>query len=273
MPDLNCEIDATIWEALQEMAAASGAPMDHLVNRALAEFLGVGHHTLYQVSTAGALVEGVHQGVVSVGTLRQHGDFGLGTFEDLDGEMVLLDGKVYRVRGDGSVDRADDNALTPFAVATRFPAGPAVSVSMEDMESLSEALDGLRESSNVFFAVRIDGRFQRMKVRVVCRTAPGVRLVDATVNQVESDLGPISGTLVGFWSPPYASGLEVAGYHFHFLTDDRRAGGHVLDCAGSQLQTQIQMEGSVHVALPDNSAFLNAHLEGDPTAALAQAEH
>jgi acetolactate decarboxylase len=273
MPDLNCAVDATIWEALQEMAAASGAPVDHLVNRALAEFLGVGHHTLYQVSTAGALVEGVYQGVVSVGTVRQHGDFGLGTFDDLDGEMVLLDGTVYRVRGDGSVDRADDEALTPFAVATRFPAGPAVSLAVDDMEALGEALDGLRESSNVFFAVRIDGLFERMKVRVICRTIPGVRLVDATANQVESELGPISGTLVGFWSPPYASGLEVAGYHLHFLTDDRRAGGHVLDCAGRELRAQIQMEGSVHVALPDNRAFLNANLEGDPTADLAQAEH
>ncbi len=273
MPDLNCEVDATVWEALQEVAAASGAPVVHLVNRALAEFLGVGHHALYQVSTAGALVEGVYQGVVSVGTVRQHGDFGLGTFDDLDGEMVLLEGRVYRVRGDGSVDQADDEALTPFAVATRFPAGPAVSLAVDDMGALGEALDGLRESSNVFFAVRIDGLFERMKVRVICRTVPGVRLVDATANQVESELGPISGTLVGFWSPPYASGLEVAGYHLHFLSDDRRAGGHVLDCAGLELRTQIQMEGTVHVALPDSRAFLSAHLEGDPTADLAQAEH
>ena len=116
-------------------------------------------------------------------------------------------------------------------------------------------MDGLRESSNVFFAVRIDGRFDRMKVRVMCRTAPGVRLVDATANQVEKELGPISGTLVGFWSPPYASGLEVAGYHLHFLTDDRRAGGHVLDCAGRELRTQIQMEGSVHVGPARQSRF------------------
>jgi acetolactate decarboxylase len=79
--------------------------------------------------------------------------------------------------------------------------------------------------------------------------------------------------LVGFWSPPYASGLEVAGYHFHFLTDDRAVGGHVLDCGGRDLQAQIQLEGSVHVALPDNRAFLTADLLSDPTADLERAEH
>ena len=247
--------------------------MDHLVNRALAEFLGVGIHTLYQVSTAGALVEGVNQGAISVGTVRQHGDFGLGTFDGLDGEMVLLDGNVYRVRSDGSVDEVEDDALTPFAVATRFEAGRTVDLADSDLATLTAALDGLRNSSNVFFAVRVDGRFDRIRVRVVCRTAPGVRLVQATANQFERELGPVDGTIVGFWSPPYASGLEVAGYHFHFLTDDRRAGGHVLDCAGHELRAQIQMEGSVHIALPDTRAFLTADLERDPTADLAAAEH
>jgi acetolactate decarboxylase len=270
---LNCRLDETIFRALEETAASSGATVEHLVNLALSEFLGVGHHTMYQVSTAGSLVEGVYQGAISVGTLREHGDFGLGTFDDLDGEMVLLDGKVYRVRSDGSVSEVEDDALTPFAVATRFEAGPVASIAVEDLAELTATIDGLRESSNVFFAVRVDGHFDRMRVRVVCRTAPGVKLVQATANQVERELGPIGGTLVGFWSPPYASGLEVAGYHFHFLTDDRRAGGHVLDCRGSDLRAQIQVEGSVHVALPDNRAFLSADLERDPTADLAQAEH
>ncbi len=121
--------------------------------------------------------------------------------------------------------------------------------------------------------MRIDGRFDRMRTRVVCRAGAGLKLVQATAHQFENELGPTGGTIVGFWSPPYASGLEVAGYHFHFLTDDRRAGGHVLDCAGDQLRAQIQMEGSVHIALPNSRAFLTADLKRDPTADLAKAEH
>ena len=103
--------------------------------------------------------------------------------------------------------------------------------------------------------------------------APGVRLVHAVAAQAERDLGPTRGSLVGFWSPPYASGWEIAGYHFHFIAEDRASGGHVLDCAGRDLLTQIQMEGSVHVAMPANRAFLTANLERDPRADLAQSEH
>jgi acetolactate decarboxylase len=100
-----------------------------------------------------------------------------------------------------------------------------------------------------------------------------MKLLQATSSQFENELGPSDGTLVGFWSPPYASGIEVAGYHFHFISDDRQVGGHVLDCAGRELQAQVQIEGSVHVALPNTRAFLNADLDRDPTADLAEAEH
>jgi acetolactate decarboxylase len=274
MPELHARVDHHVWDALQRHASRSGAPVDHLVNRALAEFLGVGHHTLYQVSTAGALVEGIYQGAVSVGLLREHGDFGLGTFENLDGEMVVLDGAVYRVTSDGTVHTVDDDALTPFAVVTRLDA-QAVTVldATADLDALTAALDRMRPSSNVFFAVRVDGHFDEVRVRAACRTMPGVPLVEATAHQSEFELESVTGTAVGFWSPPYASGFEVAGYHLHFLTDDRTAGGHVLALSGSALVARLQEEGDVHLALPDNSAFRNADLAHDPSAALDQAEH
>ena len=274
MADLRCRVDEAVWQALHEQAATSGAPITHLVNRALAEFLGIEHHTLYQVSTAGALVEGVYQGAVTVGRLREHGDFGLGTFENLDGEMVVLDGEVYRVGSDGTVGEVGDDSLTPFALVTRFGAGRSVVLpAVDHLDALTAALDGLRTSGNLFFAVRVDGRFDHVHVRAACRTAPGVPLVTATAQQAEFELEAVRGTMVGFWSPPYASGFEVAGYHLHFLTDDRRAGGHVLGCRGASLEARVQDEGEIHLALPDNRAFLGADLDGDPRAALDRAEH
>jgi acetolactate decarboxylase len=274
MPELRARVDGRISEALEALARTSGAPLDHLVERALAEYLGVEHHTLYQVSTAGALVEGVYQGAVSVGVVREHGDFGLGTFEDLDGEMVVLDGHVFRVSSDGDVHEVPDHATTPFAVVTRFGDPPTrVIDAVDDFPALTAAVDALRDSANVFFAVRVDGRFDAVHVRAACRTAPGVRLAVATEHQAEFELGPVDGTMVGFWSPPYASGVEVAGYHLHFVSDDRRTGGHVLGCAGKQLRVRVQEEADVHLALPDTTAFRRADLTHDPTADLDRAEH
>jgi acetolactate decarboxylase len=274
MPELRARVDASVLTALEQQARASGAPADHLVERALAEFLGVDHHTLYQVSTAGALVEGIYQGAVSVAIVREHGDFGLGTFEDLDGEMVVLDGQVLRVDSDGTVGEVADDVRTPFAVVTRFGEPPAHELGpIDDFAALTDALDGLRRSANVFFAVRIDGRFDAVHVRAACRTAPGVPLAVATESQAEFELGAVTGTMVGFWSPPYASGVEIAGYHLHFVTDDRTAGGHVLDCRGARFVARIQEESDVHLALPDTAAFRDADLTHDPTADLDRAEH
>lgn len=274
MPELTARVDAGVIDALDALARTSGAPRDHLVERALAEYLGVEHHTLYQVSTAGALVEGVYQGAVSVGLVREHGDFGLGTFEDLDGEMVVLDGHVFRVSLAGDVHEVPDDATTPFAVVTRFgrPA-PVALDEVDHLAALTAAIDAVRDSANVFFAVRVDGHFDTVHVRAACRTAPGVPLAVATEEQAEFELGAVDGTLVGFWSPPYASGVEVAGYHLHFLTDDRTAGGHVLDCRGRGLRLWIQEESDVHLALPDTAAFRAADLTHDPTADLDRAEH
>jgi acetolactate decarboxylase len=274
MGELRARVDASVLDALHEHARTSGAPVDHLVERALAEFLGVEHHTLYQVSTAGALVEGVYQGAVSVGVVREHGDFGLGTFEDLDGEMIVLDGHVFRVGSDGRVSEVADDRRTPFAVVTRFGDPPPVHIGHIDaVGALTGVLDGLRQSANLFLAVRVDGRFDAVHVRAACRTTPGVPLAIATGSQAEFELGTVRGTMVGFWSPPYASGVEIAGYHLHFLSDDRTVGGHVLDCRGADLTVRLQEECDVHLALPDTTAFRDADLTRDPTADLDRAEH
>ena len=125
-PQLNCTLSAGLWAILQEHSRKTNEPVSHIVSRALAEYLQVSHSTLYQVSTATAQVEGIYQGAVRVRTLREHGDLGLGTFENLDGEMVIVDGRFFQARSDGSVAEVDDNVLAPFAVITRFAPDPAI---------------------------------------------------------------------------------------------------------------------------------------------------
>jgi alpha-acetolactate decarboxylase len=171
--------------------------------RDVKEYRQVSHHTLYQLSTAVALVEGIYQGAVRVGTLR---------------------------------------------------------------------FDALRPSDNFVFALRVDGHFDYVHTRAMCRTAEGVPLVQAAAVQPEFEFHGVSGTLVRFWTPEYAKTLNVRGYHLHFLSADRQSGGHLLQCRGTNLRLQIQREGDYRIALPETEDFFKADLRRGPSADLAKAE-
>jgi acetolactate decarboxylase len=271
--ELRCRIPAGLWQALERRSAETGEPVRHLVATALAELLDLDHQTIFQVSTVGALVEGVYEGAVRVGTLREHGDFGLGTFEGLDGEMVVLDGEFYRVRSDGALHDVDDDVLSPYAMITRFVADRTVTRSgCASFDELATVLDELRDSANHFFAFRIEGTFPSMHMRAACKVAEWTPLVEATALQSEWNLEDLHGTLVGFWSPSYAAHLDVPGYHFHIVDDERRRGGHVLACATGELTVGVQRLEQLIVALPETADFLAANLSDDPTAALDVAE-
>lgn len=272
MPNLSCEISQSLMDALQTQVRTAGEPLNHIVMRALADHLEVQHATLFQVSTSGALVEGISQGAVTVGELKRHGDLGLGTFADLDGEMVVVDGHFWRVPGSGAVREATDSELTPFAVVTTF--SPERSVELATVVSIDDLLrqiDQFRTSNNLFFAVRIDGRFSHVHTRAVCKKA-GAKLVDAAATQAEFDFRGIAGTIVGFWTPQYARTVNIAGWHLHFLSEDRSSGGHLLDVAGSTLKAQVQHLDEFRMAIPENPEFLKADLTQDPSKALDKAE-
>ena len=230
-------------------------------------------HTLYQVSTATALVEGIYQGAVQVAALREHGDLGLGTFEGLDGEMVVVDGHFFQVHSDGSVGEVQDNVLSPFAAVTAF--SPDQSITLDncpDLSHLTSQFDALRQSDNFLFALRVDATFDYIHARAMRRTKEGIPLVQAAAVQPEFEFSNISGTLVGFWTPEYAKSLNVPGYHLHFISADRTRGGHLLQCRGKNLRLQIQREGDYHIVLPETDDFWEANLRRNPTAALAKAE-
>lgn len=273
MRSLHLRLSHSIWEALQKRHRECGEPIHHIVRAALAEYLGVRHATLFQVSTSTALVEGIYKGAVTIAHLREHGDFGLGTFEGLDGEMVALDGRFYQVRSDGTVREAADSDLSPFAVVTRFRPGKSIELPIcPNFAALTARLDELRGSSNVFYAIRVDGAFDFIHTRAMCKSEEGTPLAVAAAHQPEFKLRDVKGTMVGFWSPEYTRTIEVPGYHLHFITDDRAAGGHLLECSGNNLKIEIQQVAELQMALPENEEFLQADLTHDPAKDLDAAE-
>ncbi|MEN3037440.1 MAG: acetolactate decarboxylase, partial [Candidatus Methanosuratincola petrocarbonis] len=139
---------------------------------------------LFQVSTISALMDGAFDGSMAFGDLKMHGDFGLGTFDALDGEMVGLDGRFYQVRADGSVHEVNDSMLTPFADVTFFDADDAVALSSSNMTEVERDLEELLPMRNIFYAIRIDGTFSHVRARSVpAQTKPYQNLTIAVTNQ------------------------------------------------------------------------------------------
>jgi acetolactate decarboxylase len=219
---------------------------------------------VYQTSLMSALMAGIYEGDASYGQIREHGDFGVGTFNDLDGEMVGFDGTFYQLRSDGSVRPVADSQKTPFAVVTFFR--PEQELEVVQPMTKSELMQAIEQATdaNVFSAVRVDGIFEEVRTRTVQRQVrPFPPLTEAAQHQAEKIFTNVEGTLAGFRSPEYAQGIGVAGFHLHFLRQDREAGGHALDY---QLRTGKVRTCSVHdlrVELPASTEFLKTKFD-DP---------
>jgi acetolactate decarboxylase len=175
---------------------------------------------------------GRYDGVMPISELMQNGDFGVGTLDHLDGELILLDGKAYQIRGDGAVVAVHSDRSTPFAVVTRFQQdGELPCPLVASLANLDARLDVDLPQKNNFLAIRIDGRFASIKLRSVHRQEPPYRpLAEVARSQSEWSHEDVAGTLVGIRCPRWVGGLNVPGYHWHFLSDDHKVGGHVLDC-------------------------------------------
>lgn len=225
--------------------------------------------TLVQVSTIDALIKGLYQGALDIGTLKQHGNFGIGTLDQLDGEMVALDGKVFQASSDGKVRQVPDTATTPFAAVTdfhpdaEFQLGPVANIA-----ELAEQLDKRLPNTNQFFAIRLTGTFKMLSLRSVAKQAPPFApLTEVVKSQAQFHFEDVRGTLVGFRCPAFAKGLNVTGYHFHFLSEDRTRGGHLLDCQFTTTNAAIDTLPNIKVLLPNTPEFLKADFaEHDPQA-------
>ena len=215
---------------------------------------------IYQVSLLQGLTNGDYYGSITVGVLKQHGDTGIGTFNSLDGELVLLDGKVYQVSGDGSVKVVGNEETIPFAVASFMEADTLINLNeIPDFQTLIKELDqtAMERGVNRFRMIRIDGAFRNICVRsVYAQKEPYKRLTDVLeCDQTFFTYNDIAGTLVGVYCPPYMSALNAAGWHLHFISEDKTKGGHMLDVnISNAVLTWDDIDG-LELRLPNNNLF------------------
>lgn len=187
---------------------------------------------VFQVSTFGTFAKGAYEGFTTFSELKRRGDFGIGTINGLDGEMIARDGEFFLIRADGKVSKIDDSEKAPFAMVTFFKPDNRVSLSeFKNIGSLQDFVDSSLPGLGNVYAVRIDGDFSYLKVRSVpLQQKPYPPLEQVIKNQTVFELRDIQGTMVGFRFPSSLAGVNVPGYHFHFISKDGSSGGHVLDC-------------------------------------------
>jgi acetolactate decarboxylase len=230
---------------------------------------------VYQYSTIRALMAGVYDGDLSLGEASRFGDFGIGTVNAIDGELIAIGGHFFRVAADGRATRLPPETQTPFIVLKHFQRATASALPVGiDLQSLEQHLDSLLSTPNHFHAIRIQGHFRAMVTRSEPRQTPPYRPL-ATVmaeEQVTFQLGDVKGTLVGFRSPDFVEGLNVPGYHFHFLTADETRGGHVISLISVDGEVEIDSASRLEVQLPESIAFTQSDLRANRSSELDAVE-
>lgn len=233
------------------------------------------HETLYQVSTIDALLQGVDDGVQTIGELKRHGDFGIGTFHALDGEMTVLDGVVYQAKADGKIYAVSDSQTTPFATVTYFSKDrSATTRAPMNLTIFTSEMEKELPTGNMIYAVRMHGTFPSVKVRAIpAQKKPYPTLAEASKNQSVYTYTDTTGTVVGFYTPVFVKGINVPGYHLHYISDDHTQGGHILDLtvpAGTAVEYDVTP--GFAMALPTSGDFTGVDLSQDRSKELAMVE-
>ena len=233
--------------------------------------------TVYQVALLQSLTQGYYDGIIPVSELKEHGDIGIGTFEGVNGEMIVLDGTVYQALGDGTVQEAADTETVPFSNVTFFDSDVSVDLAdISDMKSFKTELDKTvnDKGKNMFYVVKVNGTFDKMLVRSELKQEKPYKSLDKALetDQREFTYENIDGTVVGLYCPDYMSGLNASGWHFHFISDDRTKGGHMLELSFKEAKAELDITPDFDMMLSDNKDFQSMELAKNVDDAIKKVE-
>ncbi|MEG8947902.1 acetolactate decarboxylase [Rosettibacter firmus] len=208
------------------------------------------NNILFQVSLFDSLYYGNYNGFYNLNELLQYGNFGLGTFDKLDGEMTILNGSVYQFKSDGMIYKPELSLTTPFACIVNFIPDYFYKKNNLDKKSFIEYIDGVIINKNYFYAIKLSGRFSFIITRTIqVQEEPYKILNEVLKEQLTFEKNNITGTLVGFYFPEYADKINITGYHFHFISDDFNFGGHMLDFELEDGEIEIQKINQLNLLL------------------------
>lgn len=217
---------------------------------------------LYQLSTLSALLLGDFEPSLSIGELKQHGTLGIGTFEGLGGELIMLDGVVWNGTHTGEAVPAADIEKTPFACVIDWqPAAAAVKLpAVGSLDNLRAVLDeAAKGAENRVLAVRL----QVFQADVTFRSfAPAPKpwkpMKDMLFSQKITAERNVRAEIIGFRFPGYLESINMPGWHLHVLTapndSGKRFGGHLLNITADAGEAQWMTAAGLELTFPTGEA-------------------
>lgn len=232
---------------------------------------GKDRDTLYQVNLLQSLMQGNYDGTATIEDLKDNGDIGIGTFDSINGEMIVLDGTVYQALHDGSVATPSDDTGIPYATVSYFESDISSDFSdVADMNDLSDRITQIinKEGKNLFYLIKITGNFKTMYVRSELKQdKPYKPLAEALKTaQREFYYENIPGTIVGLYCPSYMDTLNSVGFHFHFISDDRTKGGHIFKLSADNLKVELDKTSKLKIEFSDTNDFQKLNLSKNMSA-------
>ena len=209
----------------------------------------INNDKIFQYSSKSGLLENNYIGDLTIGEIKKNGDFGLGTFNMVDGEMVISEGNVYQVKTDGAINNMENSVLSPFVVTKFFNADTSIILPNNiSLDSLKATIKYLVEEANVPLAIKVTAKFKTLKSRSVDKVEDeSVTLQEIVANQTEFDFTDVEGTVIGFWYPQYFDGVNFPGFHLHVLLNNFSGGGHLLNCTFEKATIYIDFASGVNV--------------------------
>jgi acetolactate decarboxylase len=216
------------------------------------------HNHLFTVGIGGGLIGGLYDGFYPYSSLKQHGNFGLGAPDKLDGELVVFQGKIYQTRHTGKTALVDERQLTPFAMVHFFQADKMITITNAlNKESLFHYLDSLLTNVNGLYAIHISGKFSYIKTRAFppVKAHEHTPLASMLPLQHFFEFNNVQGDLIGYHLPAFMDNTNISGYHFHFLSAGKDAGGHLIDIKADNITIEIDQLNSYTIQVPSTSDF------------------
>ena len=224
-------------------------------------------NTLYQVSLLRSLTDGLYDGVIDVATLKSFSNTAIGTFLGADGEMIMVDGVCYKANLDGSITEAKNSDTTPFCNACTFIKCASLNLSCSDINDLKKKLHEYKNKAfkNLVMVIKIEGLFSSMTTRSLPKQNKPYKTLDYIVEHEQKVITNknIEGTIIGFCAPKYMSNLNTTDFHMHFVSFDKKIGGHILDLSFNDLNIDVSIKTEFKLILPSTSEFINYDIDGN----------